>query len=285
MNNNKELIEKYERYMISRKKANNTISSYLNDISLFARQTGKDFVDIKLGDIDDWLYWLQTEKELSESTMNRRLKSLNGFYEYLLDREYITKNPFAKVEKFKEDKPQPDSFSEDEIENLRTALKYSTRNSQRNLAIFEIMLSCGLRIGEATSVTPKSFTNENGVYYVTVTGKGNKTRSVIMSEYVYNIVKPFIDKAGDGEKIFGIKPASFQTTFKKVMDKVLDRECKNSCHNLRSTFATRLARCGVNPSVIQHALGHSSLSVTSVYISTNEDDQFEIIKSLEKYNK
>jgi integrase len=51
-------------------------------------------------------------------------------------------------------------------------------------------------------------------------------------------------------------------------------------HDLRHTFASRLAASGCEPFVIRDYLGHTSVSMTDRYVSTRAEDLREAVNNL-----
>jgi site-specific recombinase XerD len=53
-----------------------------------------------------------------------------------------------------------------------------------------------------------------------------------------------------------------------------------SLHSLRATFASTLARNGVNPFCIQRLMGHADLQTTMHYCSVNEDEMLRAVEGI-----
>ena len=87
-------------------------------------------------------------------------------------------------------KTRPKPISEDQIDQLIDQLLKVSKKSwvqKRNLALLYLLYGCGLRIGEALSITKKHLVDKNTL---TVMGKGKKERLIpvlgIVSQSITN---------------------------------------------------------------------------------------------------
>lgn len=63
-----------------------------------------------------------------------------------------------------------------------------------------------------------------------------------------------------------------------------DKLPRFSCHNLRHTYITRLCEANINPRVIMHLAGHSTMEVTmQIYTTISKDYEQEVFKNIEGY--
>jgi site-specific recombinase XerD len=142
---------------------------------------------------------------------------------------------------------------------------------------FELMYSCGLRIGEAVKIAPADIDGERKILHVK-NGKGRKDRAVPIPDNIYEKLRQYwlIHKnrdllfptrgSSDRESCeISIKRRVLQVAFKKALQEsgVIR---KATPHTLRHSYATHLLEAGVNIRVIQKFLGHRSLRATIVYI-------------------
>ena len=130
-----------------------------------------------------------------------------------------------------------------------------------------LLLTSGLRIGEALALTSDDIDTSNGTVSVTknrvfVDGKeifqsttksaaGNRIVPVPMSVLNY-----FKDKTG---RIFPRKYSGVRTAFRRLSRSA---NIEVSPHILRHTYATRLEESGLTPKAKQYLLGHSSVKMT-----------------------
>ncbi len=76
-----------------------------------------------------YMDYLSVEKKLTGRTWNNRLSSMKIFFNYLVDRDLIVKNPFRKIKKHTESKSTRNyAYSEKELETLFTYLQTNHRH-------------------------------------------------------------------------------------------------------------------------------------------------------------
>ena len=79
---NKELVDDFKDYLrIDKNYSENTIESYIRDITSFLEYTNKEILDISKKDIDN--YVLHILPNYNESSINRIIASIKSFYKYL----------------------------------------------------------------------------------------------------------------------------------------------------------------------------------------------------------
>ncbi len=157
----------------------------------------------------------------------------------------------------------------------------------RNAAVLTLLYGCGLRIGEALSLTGEALRNR-GEKSIAVTGKGSKTRMVPLLPVVFDAVDLYrrlcIYDLPAGEPLFrGVRGGPLQPA-------VLQRDMRNlrsalglpdtaTPHALRHSFATHLLGSGGDLRTIQELLGHASLSTTQVYTGVDTARLLDVYRS------
>ena len=66
----------------------------------------------------------------------------------------------------------------------------------------------------------------------------------------------------------------------KALLKDLGLRTKFRIHDLRHTFGTRLAECGVDPKTIMEPMGHADIKMTKRYIHTNTEKKASAVAGL-----
>ncbi len=111
--------------------------------------------------------------------------------------------------------------------------------------------------------------NINGVYYLRITGKGNKERSVIIPENIYKMLCEYNNKINNQTEYLIVKENSgllnrreLHLFIQRIGAKVLNK--KISPHTLRHSFATiQLVNKGKSLTAVSQYLGHSSTAITA----------------------
>jgi integrase/recombinase XerC len=290
-------IQEFKNYLIVEKNASaHTLDAYLNDIAQFQEfliHSGHavESETLQLEKIDrlavrsfmGHLY----EKNLSGTTMRRKLSTLSSFFRFLC-REGTLKNNIAKtVPAPRVQNKLPSYFSVDEMFRLLELPQGEGFLPVRDRAMLELFYSCGLRISELVSLTLNDI--NLGSRMVKVLGKGGKERLLPIGRHCVEALKVYLNVRMD--KIQKIDPATEQLFLNhrgsgitvRGMRKVVEKFIKQgnfpggvSPHSIRHSFATHLLEGGADLRSIQELLGHSSLSTTQKYTHLTLDRLSEV---------
>ena len=274
-----------------------TLKAYSSDITNFLNYINKE--TIEQIDILNYINYLFDEKNLKDRSIKRKIISLKIYFNFLEDNSLIKTNPFTKLKfKFKQEKKLPKTLQKNEVKKLLETV-YNELNSSitpykkfetiRNISLLEILISTGIRIQEASSITLNDISLQEKT--IIIHGKGRKERQLfILNKYVLSSLKNwltirktsspkcnniFINKYGNPLSIHSI-----ENIFRKY--KTLSNiNIKATPHYLRHTFATNLLTNGADLRSVQEILGHSSISTTQIYLEISSNRKKQV---LQKYN-
>jgi integrase/recombinase XerC len=258
-----------------------TVISYQNDLGhFFTFLSGHYGAKINLSHLKklparDIRAWLASRLADYEAASNARaLSAIKRFYRWLEKEEGVENAAIFHIRGPKLGKPLPKALGEAQaaqaLEFIATQHEEAWLNA-RDLALLLLMYGCGLRIGEALSLSPGDV---QGVDALRITGKGNKQRLVPMLPVVaqaidtYKSLCPhplsasaplFVGKQGKA-----LDPAIFQLQLRKLRT-ALNLPDSATPHAFRHSFATHLLSAGGDLRTIQELLGHASLSTTQRY--------------------
>lgn len=270
---NEELIS----YFIDGKKveglSHRTLNAYEHTIRTLIKYVPKGIQEITTEDIK---YFMNTKNDegVSVRTINNNIRNLKSFFKYLTINGLIYNNPMIKIHKIKEPVIVKKPFSNEEIVNLRFTLN---NGPLRDLVIFELLLSSGMRVGELHKLNINDVNLQNKTCIVL--GKGNKERICYFNETTRFLLQKYLNERKDDN------PALF-VSYKKPYNRleiggierrirVLGKKCgieNTHPHRLRRTFATSLLRKGVPIEQIKEYLGHSGISTTQLYALVDESE-------------
>lgn len=230
--------------------------------------------------VRDFLRDLHDKPDKNRS-LARKTASLKMFFRYLKLQHIIDKNPVEKMDTPKFEKPLPKFFTEEEINLLLRIPEADTKFGIRNRAIFELIYSSGLRIGEVCNVLLRDLDLKNCL--LRVKGKGNKERIVpvgrpaIQSIGNYLSIRPTFDPEGREDHLFLTK--SGKPFYNRQLNIILQHFIRlialqkgYSPHTIRHSFATHLLKNGADLRAIQQMLGHENLSTTETYTHVTLED-------------
>lgn len=272
--NNYDYITEFELYLkIEKKYSENTISTYINNISKFLEFVSKNINKVTDSDIRKYLEYLDKEGISSKSIANK-ISSLKTFYKYLLIDKVIEKSPLDKIELPKIKKTLPKVLSEKDI-NLLLNIELNDKFDYRNKAMIEVLYATGLRISELVNLKINNINFDQD--YIKTLGKGSKERIVPIGEYAKYYLKIYLYtyrndflRNKESEYVFISNQGKKMTrqTFFILLKKLAKKQgikTDFSPHTLRHSFATHLLKYGADLRSIQELLGHSSISTTQIY--------------------
>jgi integrase len=229
------------------------------------------FEDILISEITPRMineYKTSRRKEgASPCSINRELALMkHAFTLAMQEWECIAENPVKRVSMEKEP-PARDRWLDDEEE--KNLLEKSPEWLKRYI-IFA--LDTGCRKNEIRFLTWENVSSHNTVVNIFGTKTGER-RSIPLTQRVCSMLQAM----QKGKKIRSIKkdfvfthPEGQQVNL-HTLRSAFERACENAgidnfrFHDLRHTFASRLAQKGVDPYTIQRLMGHKSFSTTQRY--------------------
>jgi integrase/recombinase XerC len=206
-------------------------------------------------------------------SLQRELSALRSLYNYLLREGEVENNPVTGIRPPKSQRRLPSTLDADQLGQLLDS-PGDDPLAIRDLAIMELIYSCGLRLAEAVSLNMKDI-DLSGDASLEITGKGAKSRQVPVGRKALNAVERWIKvRAGlakpDEEALFvskrggRIHPRTIQQRLRKwAREHGASRDLHP--HLLRHSFASHLLESSGDLRAVQELLGHSDISTTQIY--------------------
>lgn len=273
---NMKILEEFIASKRIEAKSETTLYNYGNEISKMFQLLNKDYREITSADIRRYMdYRKQHDGLKSVSVQNIRMY-LMSFFKWLMLEDKITKNPMDKIGVIKVEQHVIETLSDEEAEIIRCAC-----NSERDLAIIDILSGSGMRVSELTGLNRSDVnfdTNEIKVF-----GKGAKERVCFMTGRAKVHLKWYLEQRCDNnEALFVTAKKPYTRLTKNGVEFILKNIAKNSKiprtrlypHKYRSTLATNMSNKGAPVERIQAILGHQDPQTTlKCYI---KQDKFAI---------
>lgn len=227
------------------------------------------------------------EKRMAPRTINCHISSLRGFYSYLKDEEgVLMENPVITGLMLREPHPLPRYLPDSDVESFLNCV-----SSKRDLAIFMLMLRCGLRVQEVANLTLDVIDCRRSQILIRA-GKGAKDRMVFISNDAAVALARYLRERPVTEKreIFLAekgrckgKPISVRAMQKRMEHYAKISGVLVTCHRLRHTMATQLLNANADLVSIQEILGHSKIKTTQRYSKlSNRKAQRDYFQAMEK---
>lgn len=270
-----------------------TIRAYRDALTLLLRfvaeQRGRGVASLQIGDIDadavmHFLDHIEAERSNSAATRNCRRAAIRGFFRHLLRNDLAHSQQYMRVLAIpaKKSRQRPATYLEAEDARLIINMPNKhTCDGWRDYTLLLFLYNCGARVSEAAGLqwddrqlaAPRQ---------VRLRGKGKKER----------LLPPWPETANALHRLRGMsRGAGGQCVFVNRHDQPLTRDgiayvlTKHTTaagkdnpallrkhitpHVLRHSCAVALLQSGTDVTVIRDYLGHTSVSTTDRYITTN----------------
>jgi integrase/recombinase XerC len=277
-------LEEFLDYLkIEKNRSENTLRSYQTDLELlseFLTNKGITNWDKTNGElIKEWLIDLK-KKNISNTTIARRISSVKVFFGFLVKRNFIETNPTLKLITPKLNKVLPNVLGQKQAEQLLTQAANLEVEEEieevriRDYAILEVLYSTGIRVSELVGLDLDDINFSN--LTLKVLGKGRKERIVpfgipakdAIDMYLTESRNKFIDKKTQalflGQRGNRLNVRQVRRILNKAMHQIENGK-EISPHDLRHSAATHMLEAGADLRIVQELLGHSSLATTQKY--------------------
>lgn len=265
---NEKLIRRYQACLLVDGKSNKTAYQYTRTARKLSDLIRKPFPEIGAYDVRFFLA-IEKERGLSNSSLENTRANLSAFFQWLTDDEVIPKNPVSKIKPIKCPKEVKEAFSDVELDALRSSCR-----SIKERALIEILVSTGVRVSELASMEVKDVDLNTLAVHV-VHGKGSKERITYMTAVAAKHLLSYLrQRKEDGPALFYNKNHAplASSGIRHILNTIAKRAGVTNVHphRFRRTFATNLARRGMEIQEIQKLLGHTNINTTMVYVQTDD---------------
>jgi integrase/recombinase XerD len=264
-------IERYIKHIGRRYPKRSTKKHYGSDLNIFVRFVGnKSPREVTVQDIGAFTE-NQNQGQLKPATINRRLVAISGFFQFLIleTDEDGWRNPVRwKRHGIRQGHHLPRDVNEETVEAL-----WEKIDDPRDQAMFALMLKAGLRVGEVVALNNDAVAGpgKDRLAQLRVHGKGDKERMVWLTPQTWLYLHYWIQirPASESQALFlnqhgrRLSVSGVQYRLKEYGRRA---EVQVTCHQLRHTFARRLAEQNMPLDSLAKLMGHNDLQTTQRYI-------------------
>ena len=211
------------------------------------------------------------ERGCSPVTVNNTRRVLSTFFQWLENEDIIRKSPVKRTKALKEERGDKKPFSDEDVAKMRRAC-----TDVRDRAIFEMLLSSGMRVSELCGLNRADVDAHERE--CEVLGKGSKRRTCYFSGEAELYLTEYLGaRTDDGEALFVARNQRGARLGKSAVEKMM-RELGRRVgvpnvhpHRFRRTFATNKLKRGMRLEEIQQLLGHSNMDTTLIYAKVDHE--------------
>jgi site-specific recombinase XerD len=276
-----------------------TVRAYASDIGRFAdwaeRGGASGPSDVDRITLRRYLAFLATRR-YAKATISRTAASLRSYFSWCARRDLIGADPSVRLSAPTPDSRLPRVLGQAELDRLLGPRPgqgpgpggpaddahhgdgpRETPRDLRDDAVLELLYGSGMRVAELCGLDVDDLHLERGV--VTVTGKGDRQRQVLVHETCVAAVRAWMagPRAAMATATSPRGALFYNSRGNRLgprdVRRILDRRSPvpTHPHALRHTFATHLLDGGADLRVVQELLGHASLQTTQVYTHVSKE--------------
>ncbi len=275
-----DLLQAFRQHLATeRSLSERTVAAYLRDLHQLERflcDSGASLADREsLRRVDILLlrrFLAELYRRNSRTSIARKLSTIKVFFRFAVREGVLEASPADTLTTPKREQFLPKVLSVDQVGTLLDKpIAGKELLLLRDLALLELIYSCGLRVSEAVGLDLDSF--DFSGHQVRVVGKGSKERILPVGKTALRVLARYLAlRGGDQQKgaVF-LNHRGARLTARSVQRNLKARLIQLGLpgdvtpHALRHSFATHLLDAGADLRVIQELLGHASLSTTQRY--------------------
>ena len=219
---------------------------------------------------------------LASASVQLELSAIRHFYEWLIEEGLARSNPTTGFQLKRDPRPLPTIADIDLLSQLLDQPMPDTPEQARlwvrDKAMFELLYSSGLRVGELTAldVSDLDIASDHSQAQVRVTGKGNKTRILPVGRKAIAAILAYLphrnlwEEQGDTALFISEKLGTRLST-RAVQQRLKIAAARAGIvqnlypHLLRHCFASHMLSGSGDLRAVQELLGHSDISTTQIY--------------------
>ena len=269
-------------------KAKQTQEEYTRDIQQFRVYVSVPLKLLTLPDLQAYADELRL-LDIKPATIARRLKSIKSLLSFAQKTGYIRFNigTMVKVPKLKK------TLAERIMSEEQVFTMLAKEANPRNHALLRLLYASGIRVSELCDLQWKDVQARGATGQITVFGKGEKTRTVLLKPETYKELMGIRDDAPPGAPVFRSRGGAHGKSGRKldpsqvtriveaaacragiavytetiVVDgkQVKRKRSRVSPHWLRHAHASHALDNGASIAVVKETLGHESIETTAGY--------------------
>jgi len=199
-----------------------------------------------------------TDKKLSDNTINIRTRSVNAFTKWLLEEGYILGT--LSLSLIRVDDPLPKFLTPDELDSF-----YKQKMKPKMLSTFKVFEGLGIRLSELQY----SKIDRNYIIIPAEYSKSRRDRMIPIPEDLKHHYRIAMDHP--------YRPHSITRAFRRYAGKA-ELPPEKTLHSMRHTYALRALTKTKNIVAVKELLGHSDVKTTMIYTKFPPEYIAEMLK-------
>ena len=267
---NRQYLENYlDHLRFEKRYSPHTLAAYSRDLEKFLLHVELPLAHVSPHHVSAFVARLHAGG-LAPRSIQRALSCVRSFFTFLESKQIVSANPASGNKAPKNQNKLPNTLDTDQAARL---LDYeaTTPLEKRDRAMLELFYGSGLRLAELVNINLSDLDLDEG--FVTVTGKGNKTRQVPVGRHCIKAIHAWLAIRGPAtrdaplftsQRGVRISRRSVQVRLKRVAAAQLG-SIELHPHMLRHSFASHLLESSSDLRAVQELLGHADIATTQIY--------------------
>jgi site-specific recombinase XerD len=281
-------IEEFMSHLVFKRMSNETIRVYRSGLNMFDRfNSGKYncptyLEDVTTKDIEEYLEWLQVERQYAVASINRHLNTIRSFCHHAYKKGWVNQDASLGIDSLKREQKERTYLTERELQEFLGAMKHPLIQ-----LAFRTMALTGLRVSECIHLTLDDVDLENDLILVKE-GKGKKNRIIPIGKSLKPYLVDYVENwrvDTESDRFFASKRTGTISTvhINRILHETTQRlgwNKKITAHGARHSFASLLVSKNVNIVKISKLLGHADVQTTSIYTHSSQEELSEAVDLL-----
>lgn len=283
-----EIVAQFEDYLHHRGKSTESITAYASTLKTFGKfyrkelkKPGPYVSKLQETDFHVFIEHLRSTKRFAATSINRAVSALRNFSRYALEKR-LHKRDIARDLKtyFVGPAKSPSRINTAESRRLVTAINLNAQNGRRDLAMVQMLMQCGLRVGEMHRLSVNDVVLHRTSGHIRVRDEKTRAERVVpLNASVRHALREYLKIRGE---IPGTDPLFVSQRGGRISIKTIQYLIKKylciigrqdlSARDLRRHLACSLYAKTHNLPVVQQVLGHRSLATTARYVQATEEE-------------
>jgi integrase/recombinase XerC len=291
-----DVVAAFQEELFRKNRSQETISAYTSTLKQFGifyqeqlKKTGPYVLRLQETDLYAFIDYLRSTRYRALSSVNRAVATLHVFCHFIVEMRWHKRNIAKDLKTYRVgQRPEPKQLSSKEIRQLITSVNLNGRNGYRDLAILQLFLQCGLRVGEVSRLSVRDAEIHKTAGRLKVHDEKTRSeRTMPLNASARSALQTYLDNRGE---VSGSDPLFLSERNKRISTKTVQYLIKRylcaigrsdlSVHDLRHHFAMKFYNRVGKLTALQQVLGHRSITTTARYTQCTEKEIADAMEGL-----
>jgi len=273
-----------------------TINSYRNDLSQFGSYIKENFPDLSILSVKHdhivsfknflLVHGGKNNSSCTDQTINRKLAAIRRFYQYLLYRQIIERDPAQKIKRIRlKREHKTRDISDLDVRKLIDSIDLDSPSGALHKAIILLFFTTGIRHGELRFLKGKNYCEIDGLKVIHYVAKGRKEMTTPLNRECRLALDYYLSWMKEKGRQVRNEDFLFQPTRNrandiglnkmlttKAINYIIKKNCerigitgKISAHSARATVIGSLLDKGFDIYKVASFVGHDDINTTKGY--------------------